>query len=578
MESIQDVLLWRKPAYRLRKGEPPLGDPDRIPGNKQNIQVISNEILKHLQTKSLGKSVPLSETNPKNSSVLDWIEEALELYPSHNNKIIEYLINAFRASLYPRSKERDRFILVTMQMKNTLVIAHTRSDLSIGGVDQSSKTSKSTKTKKDYSLITPVRRLLDPENVRRAITIKREKKDIFVWAFEKSRSLSRGLAEFLGISAENVGWEDTGNIRMIINVDGFDWPLRIDMEREQLDDMVSAKVIKRTGGFKIGRANATIGQVQAFGRTYEYPDFWNSYVDETEKLVKYRKAFHGLIPEKIQLETIADGNFTFKYEEDINAVMEIGVNGPSIKIAKDHPRFKIGFFTLKPPRVKLRETFLEPIYQSVFENKQLELWHAGEKSSDTPTSIGSLTVFNDIGFSGDIEIYVKKVLGHIHDNSEKQKLLLQYHMCQMCESWLSSTHFHSLFWFLKQKIQKMIVDEFEKPIMSGKEGFIEYKNLDTIIGKPSDFAKNTLLKHVLKCKKGSKLVRYVIIYGMDESTQTIRPINSWKSEQYTAIEEITNEALENDDLQIRVLPISHSGGFIPLVFVTTRSPYYPMHG
>jgi hypothetical protein len=576
MDSIQDVLLWRKPAYRLKKGEPALSDPDRIPGNKQSIQVISNEILRHLQTKSLGKSVPLSETNPKNSSILDWIVEALELYPSYNNKIIDYLMNAFRASLYPRSKERDRFILVVMQMKNTLVIAHTRSDLSIGGVSQSSKKKQSTAPKNDYSLITPVRRLLDPENVRRAISIIREKNDVLVWAFEKSRSLSRGLAEFLGISAENVGWEDTGNIRMTINVDGFDWPLRIDMEREQLDDMVSAKVIKRTGAFMIGRASATIGQVQAFGRTYEYPDFWNSYVDETEKLVKYRKAFNGFIPEEIQLETIIGNNLTFKYEEDINAVSQIGVDGPSIKITKDHPRFKIAFFTLKPPRIKPQETFLETIYQSVFENKPLELWHAGEKSSDESISIGSLAVFNDVGFTSDIENYVKKVLGHIHDNTVKQKLLLQYHMCQMCESWLSSTHFHSLFWFLKQKIQKLVDDEFEKPIMSGKEGYIEYKNIDAVIGKPSDFAINILLEHVLKCKKKSKLEKYVIIYGMDEASQTLRPINSWKSEQYTAIEEITNNALEKEDLQIKILPVSHSGGYIPIVFVITRSPFQPM--
>ncbi len=577
MDISEDVLLWKKPAYRLRKGEPPLGDPDRIPGNKQNIQIISNEILKHLQAKSLGNSVPLEETNPKNSSVLSWIEEILELYPNHNTKVIEYLMNAFRASLYPRSKERDRFILITMQMKNTLVIAHTRSDLSIGGIDQQSTTKTRSKTKKDYSLITPVRRLLDPENVRRAITIRRENKRNIVWAFEKSRILSKGLAEFLGISAENVGWEDGGNIRMIINIDGFDWPLRIDMEREQLDDMVSAQVIKRTGDFKIGRSKAKIGQVHAYGHTYEYTEFWNHYVDETEKLAKYRKVFNRIIPEVIHLDSVFDNDFTFRYEEDDKSVLELGVKTQSIKTTKDHPRFKIVFFTLKPPRIIPCEVFLETLYQSVFENRKLEVWHAGEKSLEDPTTIGSLSIFNDIGFSGDIETYVKKVLGHTHDSSVKQKLLLQYHMCQMCESWLSSTHFHSLFWFLKKKIQKMIEDEFEKPIMSGKEGFIEYKNLDAVIGKPSDFSKNILIDHVLKCKKGSKLVKYVILYGMDESTQIIRPINNWKSEQYTMIEKITNDALEDEDLQIRILPISHSGGFIPLVFVTTRSPYLPMH-
>lgn len=53
-------------------------------------------------------------------------------------------------------------------------------------------------------------------------------------AFEFSRKLSKGHAEFWGIEPEDVSWESLGAINLVINLERFDYPVQISLKSVRL--------------------------------------------------------------------------------------------------------------------------------------------------------------------------------------------------------------------------------------------------------------------------------------------------------------------------------------------------------
>jgi len=237
--------------------------------------------------------------------------------------------------------------------------------------------------KKLYS----VKTILHPKNILRADIIKNEDGVFTLTAFKYSKKLSKGHAEFWGLEPEDVGWEALGDIILNVELENFSFPLQIPVEVEQLSKMINDRIISPLGKIKIGREEGKITKVNVYRKIMDFPSFYEYYITESGKLEAYSKKFYEIM--KVQKE-LSDFQEKFRYEEDEKYVYEITTEGSIKRVKKEHPRFIVTFFTKTIPRIKPKPNLIFKVYQSIFENKSLSVWHAGEGSSQDPILIGNL--------------------------------------------------------------------------------------------------------------------------------------------------------------------------------------------
>ncbi len=60
-----------------------------------------------------------------------WIDIIRESYPERKDEVIEDLLNTFRGSLYPRSKEKYRLIVGILLLNDVMLFAHCKKDPSL---------------------------------------------------------------------------------------------------------------------------------------------------------------------------------------------------------------------------------------------------------------------------------------------------------------------------------------------------------------------------------------------------------------------------------------------------------------
>ena len=75
--------------------------------------------------------------------------------------------------------------------------------------------------------------------------VKKEKTGISFLAYEQSRKLSKGLAEFLGIKPEDIGWESIGDIILTLELENFPHPIQVPLGWEELDRMIKNRKISQ---------------------------------------------------------------------------------------------------------------------------------------------------------------------------------------------------------------------------------------------------------------------------------------------------------------------------------------------
>jgi hypothetical protein len=299
----------------------------------------------------------------------------------------------------------------------------------------------------------------------------------------------------------------------------------------------------------------------------EFTEFFDFYITEKEKLEEHRQKFKKLVPNHAVQNYFPDNSY--KYHDDIDKVYEITADdGKKLYHDKTHPRFKIGFFTKKYPGVYPSRRLLYLLYESIFENKSLEFWHAGEFSSQEYFNVGSLNIFNEVEISPHMLELSNTLLNLIQDcGSKKKKYLLQNYFCEFWKKNLSNGYLCSMFDFLKDEIiNKEIAYEFENQAILETEDSLEFKSSSDFNPKPSRFVNDTLVPTVKKYINNGSQDRYCILYGIEDNG-AINPLYHLKSDQIEYIQEQTNNKLLEENYHVELYSIPFKEGSVLSVFI-----------
>lgn len=511
------------------------------------------EVIRNLESKIIGKKLLFSEVSPKNPSVKKWINIIREQYSERKDDVVEDLLNTFRDSLYTRSKEKDRLIVGILLLSDVMLLVHCKKDPSLAELKD-----------KIYS----VKLIVHPKNVLRVAFIRNENGKSTFSAFEYNRKWSKGHAEFWGIEPEDVSWESLGSIFLTVELDVFPYPISLPIESEQLDEMVANRSLSPTGRIKIGREEGKITKVEVFRKYMDFTEFYDFYVTEKEKLEEHRKRFKELVSPHV-LSAYDRGLYTkYKYEENFEKIFEITTEGNKPIHDKKHPRYTICFFTKSYPKIRPTERLVYRLYQSIFENNRLEIWHAGEETSPEPVTIGCLNIYNKIDIIQGLEEFSNNLLNIIQDAaSKKKRLLLQNYFCNFWKRNIKNMHCSVLFDFIIDSIIAPELEfEFKNEGVLDKEEHLEFKSADAVGAKPSKFVGNTLIPTIKKYTKDGKLTRFCILYGIEDNGE-IKPLYHLKNDQIADIEKMANNELSNEKIQVNVHPIPFKGGIVLSVFM-----------
>lgn len=503
----------------------------------------------------MSKRIPFIEISPENSSVKKWINQIRESYPERKDDDVENLIDTFRSKLYTRSKHN--FIVGVLLLPHIMMLVHCRIDPSLAQI-------------KDR--IYPVDLILHPKNVLRVAIIKSENGETTFSAFEYSRKWSKGHAEFWGIEPEDVNWESLGSIILNIELESFSYPLQLPIEAYQLEEMIKERKITPTGHISVGREEGKITAVEMFRKSFEYSEFYDFYINEKEKLEEHRKMFKRIISPDDPRAYETDLPRTYRYEEDESRVYEIMAEERKLIHNKTHPRFTICFFTELYPRIRPNQRLLNKLYQGIFENKSIEIWHAGGQTSQEPITMGNLSIYNQIEVNQSVYVFSDQLLNFIQDSrSRKEKYILQYYFSEFWKKNANSRFIQDMFDFINNFIILRELDfEFGREGILSKEDHLEFKSASEVDPKPSKFVEHTLIPTIGEYAENGKLERLCILYGIEDNGQVV-PLYHLHSDQITLIEEITNEELSkkpfNPDVRIKLYPIPFREGVILSVFM-----------
>lgn len=537
------IYFWE--AWALRAED---GFEDEINFYEVDDSSTIREVIRNLESKIIGKRLLFSEVRPKNPSVKKWIEKIKEKYPEREEELVEYLLNTFRDSLYTRSKERYKHIVGILLLEDMILLVHCKKDPSLAELED-----------KIYS----VKLILHPKNVLRVAIIKDENGKIRFSAFEHNRKWSKGHAEFWGIDPEDVTWAALGSIILTVELEGFSYPIQLPIEAEQLKDIIAENGLSPTGSIKIGRTDGKVTKAEVFRREMSFMEFYDYFITEQENLENYRKKFKELIDPDSTLSDDFHSENKYKYEEDIQKVYEITPEGKSSIINKEHLRYTICFFTKSYPRIKPLKGFVDGLYQSIFENNQLEIWHAGEETSLEPVTIGGLVIYNKVRINRDLVEFSNNLLNIIQDvASKKEKIILLHCFCDFWKKNTRNIHIRNLFDFITEGIIVPELEyEFKNKGIFDTEGYLEFKSADAVSAKPSRFVSDVLIPTIKRYTVDGKLTRYCILYGIEDNGE-IKPLYHLKSDQIAFIRKKTNEELSNEKLQVKILPIPFKEGIV----------------
>lgn len=517
------------------------------------------EVIRDLESSIIGKRMSFSEITPENPSVKKWIKNIRNNYPNKDEEDVEYLLDVFRQSLHTRSKKKKRFIVGFLQLNDLQVLLNCRKDPSLA------------EFKKELH---PVKLILHPKNVLRAAFIKDVNGKTNFSVYEHSRKWSKGHADFWDIDPEDVSWESLGNIKLKVELERFDYPVQISLESKELEEMIENNSITPTGNVRIGREKGKITKASVFRKSMDFPDFYDFYITEKEKLEEHRKKFKEIAYKQ---SSLPDFKRKYRYLEKVNYVYEQTTEGKSRVHNKEHQRFQIIFITKEGAGIKPTNEFLNKIYQSIFQNHSMEAWHAGAKTSKEPINLGGFQFYNKIKTNREIEKFSNSLLNSLQDaDSKKKKLILELTFLKFWKHNIDNKHIKSVFSFLIDEIvNPELKFEFTEEGVLDKEGLLDFKSADTIVrsepaseidSKPSKFVNEKLIPMVEKYIEQKDRTVLSVLFGIEDNTK-IQPIYNLKNDQVEAIQDIANEELKYDEFQIDAYPIPHKDGFILSVFL-----------
>jgi hypothetical protein len=513
------------------------------------------QVLREFESKTIIKRIDFDDVHPENSSVKKWINSILNSNDDINEDIIEDLINTFRFSLYPRSKKKLDNIVGVLLLHDTMILLHTK---------------KFDTLVESEERVFPAEVILSAKNVLRAAIIKDEDGKKTFSAFEYNRKMSKGHANFWQIPLDNVSWESIGTLSLYIDIDGFDLPITLPIESEQIDEMINNHNLSPTGKIRLGRIEGKITKVKVLRNEMGYNDFYDFHILKKEELDKHQKQFSKIISSDAT-QSILYSTFKpdyYEYSEDFAKLIKYTPSNEEIVIRKEHPRYSICYFTHSYPRVRPNPTIVTDMYHSIFNNHRLDLWHAGEHISEEPYILGNLRVYNELNIIHGALEFGNNLLNISQDlHSRKEKLILQYLLCEYWKKFSSCKHFPVIFDHINQTIiQKDIEFEFNFEAISATEQYLEYKSASQCSPKINRFVGDTLVPTIHSYIHEGNLSRYGIIYGVEDNG-AISPIYHFKNDMVTDIQKKANELLINDGITIKAIPIPFKEEMILLVLL-----------
>lgn len=550
-KSEQYVYFWEKWALA-----PETEEDDKLNFHLIEVDSTIRDVIRTFSSRTIGKKLLFSDVSPENTSVKKWINKIRESYPEKQDDLVEYLLNTFRHSLYPRSKEKSRHIVGVLLLHDTMLLFHGKKDPSLAEFDNK---------------IHSVKLILHPKNVLRSVIITNENGTITFSAFEHNRKWSKGHAEFWRIKPEYVTWDSLGNITLTIEFDSdiFPYPVTLPLESDRLDEMVKRNLISPTGTVKLGQQEGSITKAEVLRTSMDFSSFYDLYIIQKQKLVAHRDKFLNLIPQNRNSDLL---DFKIKnkyrYEEDLSRVYEIMPDDRRTIHDKEHPRYTICFFTKSIPKINPSNALITKIYQSIFENYPLEIWHAGEETSSEPTTIGCLDIYNKVNVNGNLIDFSNKLLNIIQDvESKKTKYLLQNYFCMLWKTNVNNNHFKYLFDYIDDElIRSQLNSMFKLDGLFDKENYIEFKSGDGVSGKPARFVNGNLRPTINKYVKNKTFTRFCILYGIEDNGD-IKPLYHLPNDKITSIENSANKQLSNETIQVKVHPIPYKEGLVLAVFM-----------
>jgi hypothetical protein len=512
-------------------------------------------VIRNFESRIISEKLLFSNISPKNPSVKKWINNLMNTFPDKNEDVVEDLLNTFRTTLYNRSKERGKVIVGLLLMRDILLLVHCKKDPSLAEMNDE---------------IYSANLILHPNNVRRTAIIKKEDQGTTFSAFEHSRKWSKGHAEFWNIEPENVSWESLGSILLNIEVESFPYPIQLPIEIEDLDRMIKDNEIPTTGKIKIGKEIGNIIEVNIFKKSMGFPEFYDFYVTYKEKLNEHKKKYGELVfPQALQ--NYEKNLETYQYEDDITKLFEIATEGKKLIHGKSHPRFIICFFTRDYPGIKPTHKLIHKLYQSIFENRSLDVWHAGEETSDNSIKIGNLNIHNRININKDTYDFSDKLLNIIQDaESRKKKAIIQYYFCEFWKKNLDNKNIKYMFDCIQKNIVSELEFEFKNDGLLDTEEILEFKSVSDVNPKPTKFVNEILIPTIKKYTETGKLSRLCILYGIEDNGE-IKPIYHLKSDQVIPyIEEAANKKFLSENIQIAAHVIPFREGSILSVLIIPK--------
>ena len=510
-------------------------------------------LIRNLEEHIIGKKRALSELRLSNPSVKKWINEIISKYPAEDRSKADDIINAYRASLKSRSKEKEKFIIAILQLNDVFIIVHCKKERSLTEIQD-----------KVISAIT----ILHSKNMIRADIIKNEDGELKILSYAQNRKMSKGHADFWGIDVEDIGWDCIGKIRLNIKLHCFNFPIQINLSEEDIKKMLDQNLIDRRGKIRLGREEGVISKVYVHSRAYEYTEFFEKYLMEIEKLEAYKNKFDSLIEESGGLSDKKSKD-RYKYSEDEDSIFEIKGNEKEAIFKKTHPRYTILFLTENYPGIKPETTLLTRISGAIFNNTPYEIYHAGDDISKDGFKIGNLIVYNNLKLCEKFGELCSNIIDKTQDaQSSKLKAIWKVSFCYSMKKCIESKHFNDLFDYLLDLFISEIAYEFQKTDgLSVNEGIVEFKSGSEFNPKPKDFANNKLVPTIKKYIKGEKLERRAIIYGIEDD-QKISPIYNFKSDMADTIEKIANQELKEHNITVNLHPVRYKNENLLFVFLT----------
>lgn len=245
-------------------------------------------------------------------------------------------------------------------------------------------------------------------------------------------------------------------------------------------------------------------------------------------------------------------NIQYNFEDEEDCVYEIKPSERTIYLKKSHPRFCVGFFTKQHPGIKISQKFLWKIYDAIFENKPLNLWHAGENTTDEPINIGTLNIFNALDMKPKFEEFLNNFQLIINDTIDSKKikeLMKLVFLCSVKRN-MKSEHFTSVIDFLMELVIKEVEYVFNYSGLADSEKIVDFKSADEFgDSKPARVA--TTISNEIKKYYHNKKEVYSIIYGICDN-KIIQPIYWLQSDMIPKIEEKIKSNLKTDSIPVDV--------------------------